>query len=168
MARKIPDVLTKKEFMRLLEKTWKNHHKLAFLLGYLCGLRVSEVVNLKPEDVDRGRQLLIIRQAKGGKDRLVPYKRAMVKYFSYLPVKVTSRALQIAFLRACKDAGIKKPYLKFHCLRHSFATNYVNAGGSYKNLQLLLGHSSVAITLDIYTHTSMDSIKDEYEKVLGK
>ena len=166
--RRIPDVLTKVEFQRVLEKTYKEHHKMAFLLGYLSGLRVGEIVRLRPENIDRGRQLLIIRQSKNKKDRLVPYKRAMVKYFSQLPLQVTARALQIAFLKACARAGVKKDYLKFHCLRHSFATNYVNAGGSYKNLQLILGHSSVAITLDVYTHVATQTIQDEYAELVGK
>jgi integrase len=72
-GRKLPVVLSYDEFLKLLSATDNKTYKLAFKLGFLCGLRVSEVVKLQPVDVDYGRRLLFIRQAKGHKDRYVPF-----------------------------------------------------------------------------------------------
>lgn len=168
MARKIPDVLTETEFKKILDETQSPKHRLAYLLGYFCGLRVSEVVKLQPDDVLRGEGVLHIRQAKGHKDRKVPYHKGLVKHFSILPLGIGARTLQIAFLRAAKRAGIKKNYLKFHCLRHSYATNYRNKGGDMKNLQLNLGHASISTTMDIYTHTTVEDRKKEYDRMFEK
>ena len=62
MGRRLPTVLTFEEFKEILNKTTNKRHKLAFKLGFLCGLRVSEIVKLKPEDIDTGRGLLFVRE----------------------------------------------------------------------------------------------------------
>jgi len=69
----LPVVLSYDEFLKLLDATSNKTYRLAFKLGFLCGLRVSEVVKLQLVDVDYGRRLLFIRQAKGHKDRYVPF-----------------------------------------------------------------------------------------------
>ena len=73
MSNKLPTILSEENFTKLLQKTTKPHHRIAFKLGFLCGLRISEIINLTPKDFDRGRKLIFVRQGKGGKDRYVPY-----------------------------------------------------------------------------------------------
>ena len=60
MARKLPETITEEEFLKLLKAVKKKHHKLAFILGFYGCMRVSEIVNLKPEDVDRGQRLITV------------------------------------------------------------------------------------------------------------
>jgi len=72
MSRKLPTSLTEEEFSKLLEFTLKQHHKIAFLLGYETGTRIGEVVNLKQENIDLEGRKIFIKNGKGGKDRVVP------------------------------------------------------------------------------------------------
>lgn len=166
-GRRIQSWLTDKEFIKLLQNTYKAHHKTAFILAFHCGLRVSEVVNLKPDDIDRGQGLLKVVQGKGGKDRFIPYPPKIAKHFKELPIGCTPRALQLSIKSAIARAGIKKD-IHFHSLRHSFCTNLINKGVGYKTVQQLAGHSSISITMDIYSHMTLDQSKKELqEKVWG-
>jgi len=162
MTKRIQDWLTDSEFIRVLNKTYKPHHKAAFVLAYHCGLRISEVINLKPEHIDRGQGLIKVVQGKGGKDRFVPYPRQIVKHFSQIPIKVGTRTLQKALKSAVERAGIKKD-IHYHSLRHSFATKLINKGMSMKSVQQLMGHASIKTTMDIYSHMTLEDIKKEIQ-----
>jgi integrase len=164
-GRRLPAVLSLDEFMKVLNATYKPHHKLAFKLGFLCGLRVSEVVKLKPEDVDYDRRLLFIRQAKGGKDRYVPFPSKLSRGLKKLPIKCGIRALEIAFRGACKRADITKD-AHFHTLRHSAATYYLDKGMNIVQVQQLLGHSRIDTTT-IYLHISPKQVKDSMDNIWG-
>lgn len=163
MARKLPTVMSLEEFNQLLKVTKEKHHRLSFKLGFLCGLRVSEIVNLQPNDVDRGRRMLFIRQGKGNKDRYVPYPSPLNRDLNKLPIPCGIRALQIAFKRSLARSGITKD-LHFHHLRHSAATYYLDRGMDVTYVQQLLGHSRIDTTM-IYTHVSPESVQNKMEEI---
>ena len=161
-GRKLPDVIGLEDFEKVLSVTKKPRHRLAFKLGFLCGLRVSECVALLPEHVDRGRQLIKVVQGKGRKDRYVPLPGPLQKDLAVLPVGVGVRALEIAFRNACFKA-LGRGY-KFHTLRHSCATYLLSRGLDIREIQVLLGHSSISTT-QIYTHVSPDDLKKKISEV---
>lgn len=162
-TRKLPQILTEKEFSKLIQATHKEHHKVAFQLAFFCGLRISEVVKLKPEHIDKGRGMLFIKQAKGGKDRYVPYPKKLAYKFSALPISCGVRALQIAFKLAVKRAKINKD-LHFHCLRHSCGSILLQRGMDTRRIQQLLGHERLETT-QIYTHVTPEDIKKQMDQI---
>jgi len=137
-------------------------------LIYSCGLRCSELLNLKPEHIDSKRGLVIIRQAKGRKDRIAPLSLKILdllrQYFilfkpkqflfegQKLGEKYDERSLQLVLKQSIAKAKIIKP-VTLHWLRHSFATHLLEAGTDLRYIQELLGHSS-SKTTEIYTHVS--------------
>jgi integrase/recombinase XerD len=178
-AKRIYEGLSEDEFAKLLDITKKPHHKLAFLLAYGSGLRISEVVNLQKTDIDLKSNKLFVRQGKGSKDRVVNIPKQMKdKYIENLPFKITQRALEAIFLRNSLKAGINKiiayydangkqiPIYKyhFHSLRHSYALRALEKGVPTNMLQALLGHESLATT-DRYTKVNQtDAIAKIMEK----
>ena len=156
---KIPEVITEEEFLKLLRATKKKHHKIAFILGFYGCMRISEIVKLKPENIDRGQKLIRIKQAKGNKDRNIPLPPQAVRGLSHLPLKCGVRALQIAY-RSYSMKVIKKD-THFHTLRHSGATFYLNKKKwSTRQVQQLLGHSKIQTT-EIYTHVTPQVLIDK-------
>ena len=156
MVVKIPETITEEEFIRLLKEVRQDHHKIAFVLGFYACMRVSEIINLKPEHIDRGRKIIRIIQSKGGKDRNIPIPPQAMRGLSYLPLDCSVRALEIAF----KNYAFKvlQKDLHFHCLRHSGATHYlVKEKWSTREVQTLLGHSRIQTT-EIYTHVTPDNL----------
>lgn len=150
--RKIPDTITEEELLKVLKATKKNHHKLAYALGFWQAMRISEIVNLRKENIDLGRNLVIIKEAKGKKDRNIPIAPETRRYLKHLPMKCGIRALEIAFKKICKKVLDKD--MKFHGLRHSGATHYLNVKGwNIRIVQQFLGHSRLDTT-QIYTHVS--------------
>jgi len=150
--RNIPETITEEEFIKLLRQVKKKHHRISFILGFYGCMRVSEVVNLKPENIDRGQRVIRIKQAKGKKDRNIPIPPQATRGLSYIPVGCGARALQIAFRKYAKD--VLKKELHFHSLRHSGATHYLNKKRwSTRQVQQLLGHSKIQTT-EIYTHVT--------------
>lgn len=150
MAFKLPDTITEEELIQILKATPKAHHRAAFALAFYQCLRVSEVVKLKPEDIRKDQKLLHIKEAKGHKDRHIPYNAEVIKYFRYIPMKCGIRALQAAWNRVTKKVGGKT--LNFHLLRHSGITYYnVKKKWDIAMLQRFAGHSKIATT-QIYTH----------------
>ena len=141
---------------------------------YACGLRRSELLNLMPADIDRQRKLIIIRQSKGSKDRIVPVSDRLTgmidDYLSrYRPERYvfegqvrgeqySATSLQKVLKEACRKAGIRKP-VTLHWLRHSYATHLLESGTDLRFIQELLGHSS-SRTTEIYTHVSTKSIQN--------
>lgn len=147
---KLPDTITEEELIKILGGTNKPHHKLSFALGFYCCLRVSEVVKLRQEDIDRATKLLHIKQGKGNKDRNIPIAPEVMKGLKHIPIGCGIRALQIAFKN--KAQGVLGKNLHFHTLRHSGITHYlVKKKWSSLEVQRLAGHSRITTT-QIYTH----------------
>ncbi len=169
MKRIITDTITEEQFVKLLRKVKKDNHKLAFSLGFYQAMRLNEVVNLKPENIDFEQHLIKIKKAKGKKDRHIPIvkplllpEQTMLRALKKLPVGCGGRALQIAF----KNYGIKilNEKIHFHTLRHSGATWLLNKKRwNTREVQRFLGHSKIETTT-IYTHvTPQDLIALEWK-----
>ena len=168
--KRLPNVLSKEEVKKLIESSDTSKSRLMLSLLYSSGLRVSEIVSLKPQDINLDEKTGFVRQGKGKKDRMfiVPEKLvAELKEFSskhpnyqYLFSKdkpLTTRNIQKIVKLATKKAGINKKITP-HTMRHSFATHLLEAGTDIRFIQELLGHSNLNTT-QIYTHVSTEEIK---------
>ncbi|MEZ4417978.1 MAG: tyrosine-type recombinase/integrase [Gemmatimonadota bacterium] len=171
--RLLPAVLSPGEVSRLLRKTRNPKHRALLMLLYSAGLRVSEVVRLKPEDLDLERGLLRVRRAKGRKDRYTLLAKkavaAVTLYRDAYPTEhwlfpgeredrhLTPRSVQRIVKRSARAAGIAKN-VTTHTLRHSFATHLLEGGTNLRVIQELLGHES-ARTTQIYTHVAQSTLE---------
>ena len=156
---KLPEIITEQELQSILKVTKKPKHKLAFALGFYQAMRVSEVVNLKPENINKGQKLILIKQAKGGKDRNIPIAPEVMKGLKHLPVGVGIRALQKSFKKYLKIA-LDREDLHFHSLRHSGISHYLTKKKwSSLEVQRLAGHSKISTT-EIYAHISPENLVD--------
>jgi integrase/recombinase XerD len=170
---KLPNVLSKEEVASVLKAHANVKHKTMLSLIYACGIRRGELLNLKPTDVDSKRGLLIIRQAKGRKDRITPISNKVIEmlreyYKMYKPTvwlfegqnlgeQYSEKSLQNVLKQALVKAKINKP-VTLHWLRHSYATHLLEAGTDLRFIQELLGHKS-SKTTEIYTHVSTKSLQ---------
>jgi len=170
---KLPNVLSKEEVKSILEALRNIKHRTMLSLIYACGLRRSELLNLKPDNIDSKRHFLIILNAKGKKDRMVPISDKIIEmlrayYKMYKPKtwlfegqlageNYTETSLQAVLKQALTKTGIKKP-VTLHWLRHSYATHLLEAGTDLRYIQELLGHKS-SKTTEIYTHVSQKSLQ---------
>lgn len=159
MVRKIPETITEEDFVKAIRKEKKPKKRLGYMLGFYQCLRVSEVVNLEPENVRLSEHLIQIKEGKGKKDRHIPIIKPLllrpqeVKLsLRHLPVGVGVRALQLSFKKLCKEVLGKD--LHFHTLRHSGATWLLNKKKwDIRQVQQFLGHSKIQTT-EIYTHVT--------------
>ncbi|MFC4777280.1 tyrosine-type recombinase/integrase [Paenibacillus sp. GCM10023252] len=170
---KLPDILSLSEVMRLLKALTNPKHRAILYLTYSSGLRVGEVVRLRPEDCDHERKTLRIRQGKGRKDRLTVLSEAaweVVQVYvakekldrwlfpgQYEGTHLTERSVQKVFEQALTASGIKKK-VSIHSLRHSFATHLLEGGIDLRYIQELLGHQS-SRTTERYTHVSVKDVR---------
>lgn len=167
----LPNVYSRAEVSKLLESTSNPKHKLILMLAYGCGLRLAEIVALKPTDIDWFREVIRIH-GKGSKERDLPLDQCLQtplkshlaanqrlvylfegseKGQSYPP-----RTIQKIYDNACEKSKIHRRG-GIHTLRHSFATHLLEQGVDLRKIQVLLGHSSVKTT-QIYTHVSREEI----------
>lgn len=160
--KKLPKVIDRDFLLHRISKIKNLKHKAILSLGYSVGLRVSEVVNLKINDIDSSRMIIIINAAKGKKDRIVPLSDNMLNilrgYFKvYKPVKyLFNGQTNIQYSTTSCNKLVKK-YLgeetHFHLLRHSCFTTLLENGTDLRIIQKIAGHSS-SKTTEIYTHVS--------------
>lgn len=165
--KKLPVALSEEEFTKLIKATKKEHHKLAFLLGYGSGLRISEITKLRPERVNVKERNIFVSQGKGSKDRVVPLPKGFKEsHLKFLPLKIGVRALEKAFKGACERAGLllTKPSLHFHSLRHGFATNAVSNGIPIHHVRTLMGHSNISTT-NVYLEANPKDALKSYEEL---
>ena len=175
-----------KELIRYYDNsTYLNcRNKTMLMLMLDCGLRLSEVVNLKISDLDLKNNYLIIN-GKGSKQRLVPFgiltKKQLVIYMQYRVnlnnnnslflnqnlTAITTNTIKMLFARLKKQEKFKRIYP--HLLRHTFATNFIYAGGNLEVLRVLMGHSTINIT-QIYIHLAAQKhlLNDCYQSDLDR
>ena len=137
--------------------------RVACLCAYASGLRVSEAMRLQTADVDSARGVLLVRESKGGRSRITVLPQrllaALRRYWQETRPKgpwlfpgrtkaghVGVHVLEDGFARARRAAGITRPGVRFHSLRHSFATHMLEAGVEMRVLQSLLGHARIDTT----------------------
>ncbi len=168
----LPEILTIEEIRRLINSTSNEKHKIIIKLLYGCGLRVSEIINLKKQDINFKENLIHIKLAKGKKDRFIRIPFSISEELSaYIKLlggeilspsnrggKLTTATIQAILKNCAKKAGIKKRVYP-HLLRHSFATHLLEQGTDLRLIQKLLGHSDIKTT-QIYTQISQASIKN--------
>jgi len=169
---KLPKVISKEEVIAIIEHTNNLKHRCIVQLLYGSGLRRSELLNLKLNDIDSKRMLIRVEVAKGNKDRLTLLSKNALKdlrmYFKewkpkeflfegrkggkYSPESVVQIVKQ-----AANKAGIKQN-VSPHTLRHSFATHLLESNVDLRQIQVLLGHGS-SKTTEIYTHVATNTFK---------
>ncbi|TFH26788.1 MAG: integrase [Bacteroidia bacterium] len=165
--KKLPHILTIDEVEHLLKCCRNLKHKCILMTLYSAGLRRSELINLKINDIDSKRMLIRISHSKGNKDRYTLLSEKLVKllrdyYKIYQPKywlfegqrggQYSATSIENVFRKAMKQARITK-YATPHTLRHSFATHLLEQGINLRYIQEILGHSSLKTT-EIYTHVS--------------
>ena len=168
---KLPSVLTKEEVLKLFDCTETLKSNLMIQLLYSSGLRVSELVNLKKENLDFNENIGWVRKGKGKKDRMFILSQKLSKKlqkfinkhqdWNYIFSKnnpLTTRNIQKIVQKATQKAGINKE-VHPHTLRHSFATHLLDSGVDLRKIQILLGHESLNTTM-LYTHISSDQLKN--------
>jgi integrase/recombinase XerD len=166
--RTVPTVLSPEEVARLLDTARPGRDRTLFQTAYACGLRISELIHLRVRDIDSARMVVVVRQGKGAKDRLVPLSprllgelrrywlthRSLAWLFPGVKAgrPVHPANVQRLFQRTLACAGIDKRATP-HTLRHSFATHLLEAGVDIFTVQKLLGHGSLSSTSH-YLHVS--------------
>ena len=168
--KRLPTVLTKEEINLLISSINNSKHKLMIKLLYSAGLRVSELVNLKVDDLDFATNSGFVRHGKGNKDRLFIIAQTIKQELKDFVVSqsydlnkfifrgqienshLSTRSIQEIIKSATKIARIKKN-IHPQTLRHSFATHLVENGSDIISIQSLLGHSSPETSM-IYIHTA--------------
>ncbi|MFT4666368.1 MAG: integrase/recombinase XerD [Polaribacter sp.] len=161
----LPGVLSMKEVYAVLEQPKNIKHKAILFAIYSGGLRLSEVLNLRIEDVRSADGYIFIKGGKGKKDRRTVLsvhllEMLRVYYVAYKPSywlfegqaggKYSASSVQSILRKAVKDSNVN-PWATVHTLRHSFATHLMQQGTNTRYIQGLLGHSSLKTT-EIYTH----------------
>ena len=170
--KKLPNVLSGEEVLRLLQAVTYLKHRAILYLTYSAGLRVGEVVRLRVQDLDLARNTVFLRQSKGRKDRYTVLSAAAMSLVQqYLAETrpetwlfpgqdprrhLSERSVQKVFEQARAKARIQKD-VTVHSLRHSFATHLLEAGVDLRLIQELLGHKNVKTT-ELYTHVSTRDI----------
>jgi site-specific recombinase XerD len=170
----LPKVLGESEVQKLFTVTDNIKHRAMLMLGYGCGLRVSEIVGLTIRNIDKSRMMILVERAKGKKDRMVPLPESLLpllrEYYKQYKPKVylfegqdggqySIRSVQAVF----QDAKAKGKVFKkvgVHGLRHSYATHLLEGGTDVRVIQELLGHNELKTTMR-YTQVS----KKELSKV---
>ena len=168
----LPKVLSAEEVKAILNNTENLKHRCILLTAYSAGLRVSEVLNLRLEDLDRHNMTIRINRGKGRKDRITLLSKNLLKSLDvyleeYQPKywlfegqfgdQYSSVSAGRVFKNALKASNLPMHYT-FHSLRHSFATHLLNNGYNLRQVQKLLGHNNIKTT-EIYTHVSDENIK---------
>ncbi len=181
----LPEVLTTEEVDRLEQaidlSKWEGQRNKAIIeVLFSCGLRVSELVNLKMSALYLDEQFVRI-MGKGNKERLVPISENAIEQLRYwfidrshMNIKpgeedyvflnrrgahLTRTMILIMIKRLGAEAGIQKT-ISPHTLRHSFATALLEGGADLRAIQSMLGHESIGTT-EIYTHIDTHTLREE-------
>jgi site-specific recombinase XerD len=168
----LPQILSKSEIKLILDNTYNTKHKAILSTIYGLGLRISELLNLKINDIDGKRMIVHIKNAKGKKDRIVMLPESLLKllreYFKesrpkfYLFEGHNSKQYSASSVRKILKGSITKTKIKkhitVHTLRHTFATHLLENGTDIRIIQKLLGHKNIGTTLQ-YTQVAKSTIE---------
>lgn len=182
----IPNILTEDEILKLLDinitDNFSYRNKAMLELMYATGIRVSELINLKLQDIDLIDDIIRIF-GKGSKERIVPIgefaSEAIKDYLKVRNLMIKKQNSEYLFLnnhgdsmtrqgffkvikKIAKEKGIEKE-LHPHTLRHSFASHMLKYGADLRTIQELLGHSDISTT-QIYTHITNEKLKQNYKE----
>ena len=186
IKKSLPKILTEDEVLKLLDITLNDNfsyrNKAMIELMYATGLRVSELINLKLQDIDLNQNIVRI-VGKGNKERVIPigeyaseylekyvynYRGSMIKqnnteylFLNNHGKKMTRQGFFKIIKNIAKEKGITKD-LSPHTIRHSFASHLLKYGADLRTIQELLGHSDISTT-QIYTHITNEELKKNYE-----
>jgi site-specific recombinase XerD len=174
-VQKLPTVLPQEDICNIINATDNLKHRLILMTTYSGGLRASEVIALKPKNIESKKMLIKIEKGKGGKERytllakrLLPelryyYKTCQPKTYlfpsSYKHKKhqpLSYGSVRCIYENARKKAGVKDG-VGIHTLRHSFATHLLEAGYDIRKIQVLMGHRRLSTTM-IYLHVSRETL----------
>lgn len=174
-------MLSENEVQRILDACGNLKHKAMLQTIYSAGLRRSEVINLRLDDIDRDRSTIIIRNSKGNKDRHTLLSRKMRLIIDDHISREQPRnwlfeqrdgeqysgsTLQKIFNNARAKSKVEK-HATLHTLRHSFATHLLEAGTDIRYIQVLLGHNS-SRTTERYTHVTrkgFENIQSPFDRL---
>lgn len=166
----LPKVLSKSTISKMIQQTENLKHRIIIQLLYSCGLRLSELQNLRRDDIDFESNTVLVRSGKGGKDRHTIISQELfgelLNYYSTSTFKTphvlegrkgkySKKSIQKVISKAGKRADVRATP---HMLRHSFATHLLEAGVSTRHIQRMLGHASLQTT-QIYTHVARHELK---------
>lgn len=177
----LPNVLSPNEIKLILDKTENIKHKCIISLLYSAGLRRSELINLKINDILSNQMQIKIKNSKGNKDRYVGLSKHLIKllreYFVIYRPKIWlieglkgNQYSGESILKVVKNAAINariKRNITPHMLRHSFATHHLESGTDLRYIQEFLGHNN-SKTTEIYTHvakTDFSKFKNPLDKI---
>jgi integrase/recombinase XerD len=169
--KKLPEVLSREEVRTLIDSADTIKSRLIISMLYSAGLRVSELVNLKVNDINFKDRSGWVRRGKGAKDRVFVISEKLAEDLQYFintrgkenqfmfskAKPLTTRNIQKIMQGTRRRAGINKKITP-HTLRHSFATHLLEQGTDIRVIQAMLGHSSLSTT-QVYTHISTEQIK---------
>lgn len=160
-TRRIPQLFTKDEIRRILDSAGNLTHKSMLMLAYGSGLRLSEITNLKPSDIESDQMRILIRHGKGDRDRYAMLPQVTLdtlrEYWKvYRPKewlfeapkkggRYHEKTLSDAFKAALRKSGVKKAG-SLHTLRHCYATHFYEDGQNLLALKKLLGHVRIDTT----------------------
>ena len=184
--KKIPNVLSIEEVEKLLDinllTSYDYRNKAMLELMYATGLRVSEIINLEPTNIDL-EEKIVRCFGKGNKERIIPIGDIALKYLkTYLDYyrndlvkkKICNKIFlnnhgsgltRQGFLKILKKISEEKGITKNispHTLRHSFATHLLNNGADLRSIQMMLGHDNLSTT-QIYTTINNETLKENYD-----
>jgi len=171
---KIPDYLEKEQVDELLKaaKTCSERDYLLLRFMWRTGVRVSEVINVTPKDLEYKNGVVNIRKAKGGRQRRVPLDPDTLQMlFDYVLARNIPEDRPVFSIKRTQAFNLVKKYgnmagvkIHPHTLRHSFAIHLVRSGTDLRRVQLMLGHSSLSIT-QVYLQFNDNDLREAYEKV---
>ncbi len=178
-SNKIIEILTISETWKIISSITHLKQKAIISGIYLHGLRISEILKLKYSDIDRNRGLLIIRQSKGKKDRLVPLHNEWLRYLTKYAIQndhkkgysnsifepYSQSSIRNTLKNHAKKAGITK-YVYPHLLRDTYASHLIESGYDISIIQEILGHSRVETTRK-YIHFSAINISKVHLRLVS-
>ena len=175
----LPVVLSREELKRAFACSENIKHRTVFMTAYATGVRLSELVNLKVQDIDSSRMVIHVRMGKGQRDRYVILtpellRQLRVYWLKYRPtsylfygasrdVPAGNEMAYRAWKRAFAKTGLDKKVC-FHTLRHCFATHMLEAGVDLRTIQVMMGHSSI-MTTAIYLKVTTKAIATVATKI---